>query len=72
MIRAAALQGVILGVLPLLGHQAWSAQLIAVCLGAIVLKGAGPGVYWMELAALAAFAVVVLVLASIRLQRQWV
>jgi len=48
------------------------ARYFLIALRAIVLKGAGPGVYWMELAALAAFAAVVLVLASIRLQRQWV
>src|SRR4029450_4397656 len=41
-------------------------------LGAVVLKGAGVSVYWLDLAALSVFAVVVLGLASVRLQRQWV
>jgi ABC-2 type transport system permease protein len=48
------------------------ARYFLVALRAIVLKGAGLGVYWMDLAALSAFAVVVLALASVRLQRQWV
>jgi hydrogenase-4 component E len=39
VIRAAALQGVILGILPLLGHEHIGIRLILVCLGAIVLKG---------------------------------
>ena len=38
---------------------------------AIVLKGAGLDAFWIELAALTAFAVVVLTLASVRLRRQW-
>jgi ABC-2 type transport system permease protein len=48
------------------------ARYFLVALRAIVLKGAGLSVYWMDLAALSAFAVVVLALASVRLQRQWV
>jgi ABC-2 type transport system permease protein len=48
------------------------ARYFLVALRAILLKGAGLSVYWMELAALSAFAIVVLALASVRLQRQWV
>jgi len=48
------------------------ARYFLVALRAIVLKGAGLGVYWIDLAALSAFAIVVLALASVRLQRQWV
>ena len=48
------------------------ARYFLVALRAIVLKGAGLSVYWMDLAALSAFAVVVLTLASVRLHRQWV
>jgi ABC-2 type transport system permease protein len=48
------------------------ARYFLVALRAIVLKGAGLSVYWIDLAALSAFAVVVLALASVRLQRQWV
>jgi ABC-2 type transport system permease protein len=48
------------------------ARYFLVALRAIVLKGAGLSVYWVELAALSVFAVVVLGLASVRLQRQWV
>ena len=48
------------------------ARYFLVALRAIVLKGAGLSVYWTDLAALSAFAVVVLALASVRLQRQWV
>src|SRR5262245_22950690 len=40
VVRAAASQGVILGLLPLFGHESMNAMLLAVCLGAIVLKGA--------------------------------
>jgi len=40
VIQAAAFQGVILGVLPLLGHEQITLRLVLVCLGAIVLKGA--------------------------------
>jgi ABC-2 type transport system permease protein len=38
----------------------------------IVLKGVGLTVCWPDLAALAAFAFLVLALASVRLQRQWI
>jgi len=48
------------------------ARYFLVALRAIVLKGAGLEVYWTDLLALAGFAVVVLALASVRLQRQWV
>ncbi len=48
------------------------ARYFLVALRAIVLKGAGLSVYWTDLAALSVFAVVVLALASVRLQRQWV
>ena len=48
------------------------ARYFLVALRAIVLKGAGVSVYWAELVALSVFAVVVLGLASVRLQRQWV
>jgi ABC-2 type transport system permease protein len=48
------------------------ARYFLVALRAIVLKGAGLSVYWVELVALTAFAVAVLALASVRLQRQWV
>lgn len=40
-------------------------------LRAIVLKGSGVRLFWQDLAALAAFTAVVLVLASVRLRRQW-
>jgi hypothetical protein len=36
-----------------------------------VLKGAGIQAYWTALVALAVFAVAVLTIASVRLQRQW-
>ena len=48
------------------------ARYFLVALRAIVLKGAGLSVYWVELVALSVFAVVVLGLASVRLRRQWV
>jgi ABC-2 type transport system permease protein len=48
------------------------ARYFLVALRAIVLKGAGLSVYWLDLAALSVFAMVVLGLASVRLQRQWV
>ncbi len=48
------------------------ARYFLVALRAIVLKGAGLSVYWIELVALTAFAIVVLALASVRLHRQWV
>ncbi len=47
------------------------ARYFLVALRAIVLKGVGVDSYWIELTALAGFAVVVLAVASIRLQRQW-
>jgi ABC-2 type transport system permease protein len=47
------------------------ARYFLVALRGIVLKGAGLSVFWMELAALAVFAALVLMLASIRLRRQW-
>ena len=39
VIRAAALQGIILGTLPLFSHQHLNALIVSVCVGAIVLKG---------------------------------
>ena len=48
------------------------ARYFLVALRAIVLKGAGLDVYWTDLGALAGFALAVLALASVRLQRQWV
>jgi hydrogenase-4 component E len=39
VIRAAALQGIILGMLPLFSHQHLNTLLISVCVGAVVLKG---------------------------------
>jgi ABC-2 type transport system permease protein len=47
------------------------ARYFLVALRAIVLKGVGLDAYWIELTALAGFAVVVLAVASVRLQRQW-
>jgi ABC-2 type transport system permease protein len=47
------------------------AKYFLVALRAIVLKGAGIQVYWTALVALALFAVAVLTVASVRLQRQW-
>jgi ABC-2 type transport system permease protein len=47
------------------------ARYFLVALRSIVLKGAGLNAYWLDLAALAAFALIVLALASVRLQRQW-
>jgi ABC-2 type transport system permease protein len=47
------------------------ARYFLIALRAIVLKGAGLDAFWIELAALTAFAVVVLTLASVRLRRQW-
>jgi hypothetical protein len=43
-----------------------------VVLRAIVLKGAAIASFWTELVALAAFAAVMLTLASLRLRKQWV
>jgi ABC-2 type transport system permease protein len=47
------------------------AKYFLVALRAIVLKGAGIQVYWTALVALAVFAVAMLTIASVRLQRQW-
>jgi drug efflux transport system permease protein len=47
------------------------ARYFLVALRGIVLKGVGLSICWPDLAALAVFAVVVLALASVRLQRQW-
>jgi ABC-2 type transport system permease protein len=47
------------------------ARYFLVALRAIVLKGAGPAMFWEDLAALVLFAVVILGLASLRLRRQW-
>lgn len=48
------------------------ARYFLVALRAIVLKGVGLDAYWADLVALAAFALVTLALASVRLKRQWV
>jgi ABC-2 type transport system permease protein len=47
------------------------ARYFLIALRGIVLKGAGLDAFWIELAALTVFAVVVLTLASVRLRRQW-
>ena len=47
------------------------ARYFLTALRGIVLKGVGVGVLWQELAALSAFAVVIVGLASLRLRRQW-
>ena len=47
------------------------ARYFLVALRSIVLKGSGLDVFWVELAALAVFAVAVLGLASVRLRREW-
>ncbi len=47
------------------------ARYFLIALRAIVLKGAGPGVFWQELVALAVFAAGMMALASVRLKRQW-
>ena len=47
------------------------ARYFLISLRAIVLKGVGVAVFWQELAALVAFAGVVLALASLRLKREW-
>jgi ABC-2 type transport system permease protein len=47
------------------------ARYFIVALRAIVLKGAALSTFWTQLAALAAFAAVMLTLASRRLKRQW-
>jgi hydrogenase-4 component E len=40
VIRSAALQGVMLGILPVFGHEHLNARLVFTCVGAILLKGA--------------------------------
>jgi ABC-2 type transport system permease protein len=47
------------------------ARYFIVALRGIVLKGVGPAVFWEDVLALVAFAVVILALASLRLRRQW-
>ena len=47
------------------------ARYFLVVLRGIVLKGVGVDVLWPNLAALGAFATVLLTLASLRLRRQW-
>jgi ABC-2 type transport system permease protein len=47
------------------------ARYFIVALRAIVLKGADISAFWTQLAALAAYAAVMLMLASLRLHRQW-
>ena len=47
------------------------ARYFLIALLGIVLKGVGVAVFWQELAALVAFAGVVLALASLRLKREW-
>ncbi|MCC7417137.1 MAG: ABC transporter permease [Acidobacteria bacterium] len=47
------------------------ARYFLVALRGIVLKGAGIGTFWTELAALAAYAAIMVILASVRLRRQW-
>ena len=47
------------------------ARYFLIALRGIVLKGVGVAVFWQELAALVAFAGVVLALASLRLNREW-
>jgi ABC-2 type transport system permease protein len=47
------------------------ARYFLVALRAIVLKGAGLAVVWVDLLALSMFALVVLMLASVRLRRSW-
>ena len=47
------------------------ARYFLIALRGVVLKGSGIAAFAVDLAALAAFAVVVLVLASVRLRRQW-
>lgn len=47
------------------------ARYFLVALRSIVLKGAGIGAFWQDLAALAIFATVALGLASLRLRREW-
>ena len=48
-----------------------SARYFLVALRAIALKGVGVAVLWPQLAALGAYAAITLLLASVRLRRQW-
>ncbi len=47
------------------------ARYFLIALRGIVLKGAGVQTFWVELAALACYAALMLALASVRLRRQW-
>jgi ABC-2 type transport system permease protein len=47
------------------------ARYFLIALRGIVLKGVGPAMFWQDLLALAAFAAIILALASLRLRRQW-
>ena len=47
------------------------ARYFLIALRGIVLKGAGMQTFWVELVALAVYALVMLTLASVRLRRQW-
>jgi ABC-2 type transport system permease protein len=47
------------------------ARYFLVALRAVVLKGAGIGAFWEDLAALAVFATIAMGLASVRLAREW-
>jgi ABC-2 type transport system permease protein len=47
------------------------ARYFLIALRAIVLKGVGVQLIWVELAALSIYGLLVLTLASIRLRRQW-
>ncbi len=47
------------------------ARYFLIALRAIVLKGAGAEAFWQDLVALAIFAAAVLVLASVRLRKEW-
>lgn len=49
----------------------FSPRYFLVALRSIVLKGTGAGALWPELAALTAFAAVVLTIATLRLRREW-
>ena len=47
------------------------ARYFLIALRGIVLKGTGLDAFWIDLVALAVFAVLMLALASVRLKRQW-
>jgi len=47
------------------------ARYFLIALRGIVLKGAGIQTFWIELVALAVYAAAMLMLASVRLRRQW-